>query len=410
MLRNVSEIKVIVFHISDSPILSANDWEDVQKIYESEYNCMFLTDLYELPDFIDDSDIINVETLKMVLWPSLSLFDYIKERFNAQTSEIILVSKDSRFTKRSMKLLSGVILISENMVKYEQLDNTPDAIFHNFNQFYELVVLDKIVGRNYFGENQIPLPTNQFRSRYIHCLYPISDSKKVRLFSLGRYYSSKHYMHEMHPYSKAIVSNKKSNSKLFGKFNIKLSDLIIQTMRSFPDAIMPDALCYVPPRPNEERRFKEIFEYIFSYSDERIQQIKDLSQFLIATREFEKQKDLGTEERLTNVANAFTVTIDVSGKSVMVIDDVVTTGATLKACAEALFQAGAENVSFFVFAINQREQSGLFSEYRAACPDCLGELYLNINSTTYLPFYSCSDCRRTFDFDPVMEDLNRRIK
>ena len=40
----------------------------------------------------------------------------------------------------------------------------------------------------------------------------------------------------------------------------------------------------------------------------------------------------------------------------------------------------------------------------------LGDLYLNINSTTYLPFYSCSDCRRTFDFNPVMEDLNRRIK
>ena len=69
MLRNVSEIKVIVFHISDSPILSANDWEDVQKIYESEYNCMFLTDLDELPDFIDDSVIIKVGSLKMVLWP-----------------------------------------------------------------------------------------------------------------------------------------------------------------------------------------------------------------------------------------------------------------------------------------------------------------------------------------------------
>lgn len=410
MLRNVSEIKVIVFHISDSPILSANDWEDVQKIYESEYNCMFLTDLDQLPDFIDDSDIIKVEPLKMVLWPSLSLFDHIKERFNAQTSEIILVSKDSRFTKRSMKLLSGVILISENMVKYEQLDNTPDAIFHNFNQFYELVVLDNLVGRNYFGENQIPLPTNQFRSRYIHCLYPISDSKKVRLFSLGRYYSSKHYMHEMHPYSKAIISNKSSNSKLFGKFNIKLSDLIIQTIGSFPDSFKLDALCYVPPRPNEESRFSDIFEHIFSKTDKWIQQLEDISPFLIATRDFEKQKFLNTEERLTNVENAFTVTKVLTGKNVMVIDDVVTTGATLKACAEALFQAGVESVSFFVFAINQREQSGLFSEYRAACPYCLGDLYLNINSTTYLPFYSCSDCRRTFDYDPVMENLNRRIR
>ena len=409
MLRNVSEIKVIVFHISDSPILSSNDWKDIQRVYETEYNCIFFTDLDELPGFIDDSDIIKVEPFEMILWPSLYLFEHIKEHFNAQTSEIIIVSKDSRFTKRSMKLLSGVILISENMVMYEQLDNTPDAIFHNFNEFYELVVQDKLVGRNYFGENQIPLSTNQYRSRYIHCLYPISDSKKVRLFSLGRYYSSRHYMHEIHPYSKAIVSNKKSNSKLFGKFNLELSDLIIQTIGSFPDSFKLDALCYVPPRPDEESRFKEIFEFIFSNSDERIQQIEDLSQFLIATRGFEKQKYLGTEERLTNVANAFTVTTDITGKSIMVIDDVVTTGATLKACADALFQAGAENVSFFVFAINQREQSGLFSEYRVVCPDCSGDLYLNINSTTFSPFYSCSDCRRTFGFDIVIEDLNRRI-
>ena len=217
-------------------------------------------------------------------------------------------------------------------------------------------------------------------------------------------------MHEMHPYSKAIISNKSSNSKLFGKFNIKLSDLIIQTIGSFPDSFKLDALCYVPPRPNEESRFSDIFEHIFSQTDKWIQQLEDISPFLIATRDFEKQKFLNTEERLTNVENAFTVTKVLTGKNVMVIDDVVTTGATLKACAEALFQAGVESVSFFVFAINQREQSGLFSEYRAACPYYLGDLYLNINSTTYLPFYSCSDCRRTFDYDPVMENLNRRIR
>lgn len=413
MLRNVSELKGIVFYISESPILSTDDWKDIQKIYESEYNSLFLTDLTnldELPDFIDDSDIIRVDTREMYFWPTVSLFDKIKECLKAQTSEIILVSKDSRFTKRSMKLLSGVILISENMVKYEQLDNTPDAIFHNFNQFYELVVLDNLVGRNYFGENQIPLPTNQFRSRYIHCLYPISDSKKVRLFSLGRYYSSKHYMHEMHPYSKAIISNKSSNSKLFGKFNIKLSDLIIQTIGSFPDSFKLDALCYVPPRPNEESRFSDIFEHIFSKTDKWIQQLEDISQFLIATKDFEKQKFLNTEERLMNVENAFTVTKDLIGKNVMVIDDVVTTGATLKACAEALFQAGVESVSFFVFAINQREQSGLFSEYRAACPVCLEDLYLHINSINHVPFYSCSSCHRTFGFDPIMEDLKQRIE
>ncbi|EGD32464.1 ComF family protein [Streptococcus sanguinis] len=410
MLRNVSEIKGIVFHISELPLLSTDDWRDIQKIYESEFNCLFLTDLEGLPGFIDESDIIKVETVKMVLWPSLSLFDLFKERLNARTSEIILVSKEPRFTKRSMKLLCGVVLITENILKYEQLDNTPDVILYSFDELYEKVIAKNLVGKNYFGENQIPLSTSQFISRYIHSLYPISDSKRVRLFSLGRYYGSKHYMHELHPYSKVIISNKSSSSKLFGKFNTKLSDLIIQTIGSFPGSFKLDALCYVPPRPKEESRFSDIFDHIFSRTDKWLQQLEDISPFLIATRDFEKQKYLSTEERLTNVENVFTVTKDLTGKNILVIDDVVTTGATLKACAEALFQAGAENVSFFVFAINQREQSGLFSEYRAACPDCSGDLYLNINSTTYLPFYSCSDCQRTFDFDPVMEDLNRRIK
>ena len=67
LLRNVSEIKGIVFHISELPLLSTDDWRDIQKIYESEFNCLFLTDLEGLPGFIDESDIIKVETVKMVL-------------------------------------------------------------------------------------------------------------------------------------------------------------------------------------------------------------------------------------------------------------------------------------------------------------------------------------------------------
>ncbi|WP_226997559.1 ComF family protein [Streptococcus periodonticum] len=411
MLRNVSEIKGIVFHISDSPFPSSDDWEFIQNIYDAGYNCLFLTDLDELPGFINAGDIIKVEPLQMLLWPSTSLFNDIKEYYSVNTSEIVLVSKDSRFTKRSMQLLCGVILIAEKWTKYEQLSNAPDAIFYSYNQFFEEVVLANKVGRNYFGENEIPLLAGNFKSRYIHTIYSIPENKKIHLFSLGRYYSSKHYMHELHPYSKAIISNKKSESKLSGQFNNKLADLIIKTIESFPNSFKLDALCYVPPRPDEEEsRFEAVFSEIFSDDYVKKSHIEDISHFLISIRNFQKQKFLNQEERLRNVEGAFTVTESLEGKNVMIIDDVITTGATLKSCADALFLAGAESVSFFVFAINQLEQPGLFSEYRPICPHCSENLYLYINSTKKRPFYSCPVCRRTFDFDLIIEDLNRRIK
>lgn len=55
-----------------------------------------------------------------------------------------------------------------------------------------------------------------------------------------------------------------------------------------------------------------------------------------------RQTDLDAEERLENVRDAFAVTrhaARVRGRSVVIVDDVTTTGATLNACASALREA-----------------------------------------------------------------------
>jgi predicted amidophosphoribosyltransferase len=58
------------------------------------------------------------------------------------------------------------------------------------------------------------------------------------------------------------------------------------------------------------------------------------------------QAGLMLEERLVNVAGAFRVAdrAAIEGKRVLLVDDIITTGSTAAACAQALLDAGAESV------------------------------------------------------------------
>lgn len=78
------------------------------------------------------------------------------------------------------------------------------------------------------------------------------------------------------------------------------------------------------------------------------------AQLLLRIRATRAQSQLSRAERLVNVRGAFAVAplraSSLQGRRVLVVDDVMTSGASLYAAAHTLLQAGASEVSALVIA------------------------------------------------------------
>lgn len=81
---------------------------------------------------------------------------------------------------------------------------------------------------------------------------------------------------------------------------------------------------------------------------------KARGQWLLRIRDTPAQSSLAGKERLANVAKAFAIDPlrqrDLEGKNVLLVDDVMTSGASLRAAALPLRQAGVRRVTALVFA------------------------------------------------------------
>ena len=73
---------------------------------------------------------------------------------------------------------------------------------------------------------------------------------------------------------------------------------------------------------------------------------------LIRVKETPPMKNITRSERYANLEGAFKVNeeADLKGKTIILIDDVYTTGSTANHCAKALKEAGAVKVHFFSYA------------------------------------------------------------
>lgn len=128
-----------------------------------------------------------------------------------------------------------------------------------------------------------------------------------------------------------------------------LADLMIE---AWPKWQMPvDLVVGVPLHSQrEKKRGYNQSDLLAHHFCERVSLPED-KKALQRMRNTSPQVGLGAKDRVTNVAGAFVAdSSKVAGKSVLLIDDVCTTGSTLKSAAEALMAAGAKRVSGYCLA------------------------------------------------------------
>lgn len=111
--------------------------------------------------------------------------------------------------------------------------------------------------------------------------------------------------------------------------------------REIIDLIVPVPL---HPKRKRERGFNQAELLAFPIKT-RLKLPIDTKNF-IRDRATQTQTELGKKERIENVKGAFRVrgTSQFSGKNILLVDDIFTTGATLNECSRTLIEAGARRI------------------------------------------------------------------
>lgn len=115
-----------------------------------------------------------------------------------------------------------------------------------------------------------------------------------------------------------------------------------------------DSIIPVPLHPSRlrQRRFNQAGELALRLA--KLNEKEFMPEVLIRRKPTRQQVGLNESERAKNVSGAFAVPqemkITLKGKRVLLIDDVYTTGATVKSATRALKRGGASQINVLVFA------------------------------------------------------------
>ena len=135
----------------------------------------------------------------------------------------------------------------------------------------------------------------------------------------------------------------------FGQ-KVLMSRLFAELMQLLLDDIEPD-YCLMPVPLHISRLRSRGYNQAYEIAKEMAKMTnRTLDTSLKRDKNTEMQAQLKLNQRAKNVQKAFSVNTDIKNKNIILIDDVMTSGNTIKECAKTLKRVGALDIKVIVFA------------------------------------------------------------
>ena len=387
MFRCITDLKGLAIDV-DSIQAELRDW----LWFFERYQYVFITSeegtAESLRKIYGNNYVYQMEHYLKLFSPNKIMHGNVLQRLELMTTEIAYVTGNKEFSDNAMAFLCGTIWITTDRITYEAASVAPDLICQSIE------VLKSRLEKHVYGfYGEINFPANDNVKGYILPVILEADEDFLYLFMLGRYFSYSHYMSQIHPYSSAIYLNKRG--KACGVLDEQFIKLYAAAVNRIKKSRGVDMICAVPVRPDNPNRFKRILQSIANQCD-----ITDISDNFLCNEDYPAQKNLSELERQENVKGVFYYKGSLYGKNIVLIDDIVTTGATIKECVRVLKACGADNIFIIVLGVNQKQGSYWSSKTaQVNCPVCGERMLLFVNSNSGQFFYSCPLCGKTMGYE-----------
>lgn len=399
MFRCITELKGLAVDIDSFSPLRTEDWEIINDLVP----CVFLTMNDETKSALSvvfgADKVIQLVKFERFLAPSRNTHIKVLKALDVKNTELAYLSCSHAFLERANCFLSGTIWITDN-VTYKQASRAPDMIRKSVDDLKDAL---RSHVESFYGE-MLVFPSKKTSATMLPVEFDVDD-ETVPMYILGRYFGSSHYMNQLHPYSTAIKLNKKPGKTYTGSYNDTFETIYEAAIRTLKDIHGIDCVCSVPVKPGKPRRYDTILKGVSEGCD-----VKNIGNLFSCTRDYTDQKGLSTEEREKNIKGAFKFSGNLNGHTVALIDDIVSTGSTVRECTRELKHSGASEVVIVALAINQFGSYWTSNYPQVSCPACHSKMTLLLNRKGEF-FYNCIECYKnqrpssTFEFDEGWEQL-----
>jgi HAD superfamily hydrolase (TIGR01549 family) len=203
------------------------------------------------------------------------------------------------------------------------------------------------------------------------------------VYSLGRYFPTEDVRHADSSLSQKILDFKQ---------NDVASSVFASSLASFLSWLpvhggwRPNYIVSVPPKPSQTR---DRFASVLSEATSRVPNSpQSYPRGLECIRDYQGYKSMNWQDRATAVAGAFQSPVKWNGNRVLLVDDVATTGHTLRECASVLRASGASEVRALAFG---KDQQSIAVKHCSSC----GAKMRTRKDKQGVSFWGCSQYSKT---------------